>query len=484
MTKFQKQMLTIAAAGALTAVTALPAMAFENEFHGLYNFNGFYQNYDNNYAAAGTTVLTNPIGSTSVVNPATAFYRNTDKVDNYFEQRVRLQYIAKASDDLKLVTHFEINNRFGQKSAVPTGNGTGGAGTTYQSTTDFFGSDLDTDGTNIVTKNAYLDFNITKNLKAMVGLQGYKDSIGGIFINADVPALVLASKMDNLNTVVGFTRYNDQNLQNTATMATAYLGDISTDLVFLDASYAINKNTKVGASYYLLRDEMSTAATGVNKKTTLHTFAVNGATSVSGVKLQGFVAVQSGSLDSTTASNEMDYSGWAANIQATTGIAGGTAKAGFLYVSGDTNSDAKKSSAWQQTGVSSFDDSGMMIMLRNNTHASTSTVYFMKGATINNIQLAYLGYDRMLTDKLGVKANVGFGWDAAQLTLSSVNAGTVVTTNSKSGDYLGTEFNGEVNYKLYPNLTLVAQAGIVKLGDEFDGYKNPFSLRAGARFSF
>jgi len=34
MTKFQKQMLTIAAAGALTAVTALPALAFENEFHG------------------------------------------------------------------------------------------------------------------------------------------------------------------------------------------------------------------------------------------------------------------------------------------------------------------------------------------------------------------------------------------------------------------------------------------------------------------
>ena len=46
MTKFQKQMLTIAAAGALTAVTALPAMAFENEFHGLFNFTAFFSNYN------------------------------------------------------------------------------------------------------------------------------------------------------------------------------------------------------------------------------------------------------------------------------------------------------------------------------------------------------------------------------------------------------------------------------------------------------
>jgi len=46
MTKFQKQMLTIAAAGALTAVTALPAMAFENEFHGMFAVKTFLGNAD------------------------------------------------------------------------------------------------------------------------------------------------------------------------------------------------------------------------------------------------------------------------------------------------------------------------------------------------------------------------------------------------------------------------------------------------------
>ena len=34
-------------------------------------------------------------------------------MNNYFEQRARLQYTAKVSDDLKLVTHFELDTRFG-----------------------------------------------------------------------------------------------------------------------------------------------------------------------------------------------------------------------------------------------------------------------------------------------------------------------------------------------------------------------------------
>ena len=132
MTKFQKQMLTIAAAGALTAVTALPAMALENEFHGLFNIYGDY----GNMAATGSN-------SGAPDN----FLSTNNKADNYIEQRVRLQYIAKASDDLKLVTHFEINNRYGQKNVTDAKTGS-------TASVDLAGSDFDTDGLNIVTKHA------------------------------------------------------------------------------------------------------------------------------------------------------------------------------------------------------------------------------------------------------------------------------------------------------------------------------------------
>lgn len=104
MTKFQKQMLTIAAAGALTAVTALPAMAFENEFHGLFNFNTVFSN-------TGVSGDFNPgINKVVASNPdPTVVWTNGRKMNNYMEQRMRLQYIAKASDDLKMVTHLEAN---------------------------------------------------------------------------------------------------------------------------------------------------------------------------------------------------------------------------------------------------------------------------------------------------------------------------------------------------------------------------------------
>jgi len=133
MNKFQKQMLTIAAAGALTAVTALPAMAFENEFHGSFIFNTIFSNYNNGMSSA---------------NFAPQYHKN--KMNNYIEQRVRLQYIAKASDDLKLVTQFEIDNQYGKSTKVPTNeNKTNGVG-------------IDTDVVNIEVKHVYLDFNIGK----------------------------------------------------------------------------------------------------------------------------------------------------------------------------------------------------------------------------------------------------------------------------------------------------------------------------------
>jgi len=184
MTKFQKQMLTIAAAGALTAVTALPAMAFENEFHGTFAVKTFLSNIDGN--ANGSALLT----------------KEETKTNNYTEQRTRLQYVAKASDDLKLVTHFEMNTLWGNETS---------------------GGDIDTDGNNLVVKHAYLDFNLGKSVNVKAGQQAYKDTLKGLYVDADLPMAYVTTKLGAYTLGLGYSRFNDE---DTLTLGgNSYKGD-------------------------------------------------------------------------------------------------------------------------------------------------------------------------------------------------------------------------------------------------------------------
>ena len=446
MTKFQKQMLTIAAAGALTAVTALPAMAFENEFHGIFNFNAIFQNY----SQGSTTGIT--IGETAAVT--------SSRSDQILEQRVRLQYIAKASNDLKLVTHFEINNAYGAKTTVNS------ASMASNSSPDFAGSDLDTDGVNLMTKHAYLDFNIAKDINAKVGLQAYKDAISGILIDADVPGVYVNTKVSGVDLQFGMARYDDFKLQ-TASFGDSQAGEDTEDLYSVDASYNLNKDTRIGASVYYNND--STEVTSSNTtpgagKIEVTTLALNGQTKIGDVTVKGFAAMQQGK------NAHVDAKGQAYNIVAATKVAGGNLKVGYLYTSGDdTGTDNK---GWVGSGVASYNDSGMMFLIRNTGHNSTSTGSFYKLFDMSNASLVHVNYDKMLTDKLGAVLTVGARWNNEETT----------SADEKKG-FVGTEVNGEVNYKLYPNMTVLAQAGYVSLAEKYTGV-NPYSVRAGIRFSF
>ncbi len=426
MTKFQKQMLTIAAAGALTAVTALPAMALENEFHGIYNFNAIFANYNG-------TIEPKPV--------------QTNKADQSLEQRVRLQYIAKASNDLKLVTHFEINNKWGARDTLDN---------TYGDATDVAGSDLDTDGLNILTKHAYLDFNAAKDVNVTIGLQAYKDALAGIVIDADVPGVYVNTAIAGVQTKLGMARYADNKLLEDGTGS--FVGDQNTDFYSLDTNYALNKDTKVGVSYYLLNNTVTT------DHNTAHTVALTGATKVAGIDLAGFVAMQNGKAGA----NQAHYEGLAYNLRASMKAAGGTIKAGYLYASGD---DAGvDNGAWKNTGVTTYNDSGMMLIVRNTAHNVTSTSSFIGDKNITNLRVLHVGYATSLSDKLSAQVNVGARW-----------ANEAATDTVKG--FTAAEVNGEIAYKLYPNMTVLAQAGYASLDSEYAG-KDPYTARAGIRFSF
>jgi len=458
MTKFQKQMLTIAAAGALTAVTALPAMAFENEFHGTFAVKTFLSNFDN-----GGLLL-----------------KENTKTNNYTEQRTRVQYIAKASDDLKLVTHFEMNTSWGGQTAV--------AGI------DTNGGDIDTDGTNLWVKHAYLDFNIGKNLNVKAGQQAYKDKIGGLLVDADLPMAYVAYKQGAYTLGLGYSRFNDE---NTLTIAgDSYRGDAAGDLYAIDNTFAINKDTKVGFSYYLNRDDSGVVAGDVERK--INTLGLFGQTKMGALDLSGFVAMQKG-FSHTIAGAKTKYHGWAANVLAKMKLGNGVARTGFLFTSGDNNDDAGSNHAWQtlssngaSSAINSYNESGMMLLVRNTSMGGTSTDAYLR-KPVTNIALLHAGYDASITEKLYANGNIGMAW----LPASDYEMGYTGSATNGGSDILGTELNVEVGYKLYKNLTLKAQAAYVMLGGAYNnkapnslGVANsadpadPFTLRLGAHYSF
>lgn len=463
MTKFQKQMLTIAAAGALTAVTALPAMAFENEFHGLFNFNTVFSNYNN--SNAGNISSTSPM-----------LTHDSNKMNNYFEQRVRLQYTAKASDDLKLVTQFEIDNLWGKTKSTGTN-----------------GTNLDTDTVNFEVKHAYLDFNVGKSFNTKVGMLPYKDTLKGIFIDADLAALYTTTKLGAYTLGLGFSRLVDSSAAST----TLRTGGANTDLFIMDNTFAFSKDTKAALSYYFLADyddlaestyyavPATTSLTKEDKK--VHTFGLSGETKLGGINLSGFVAMQAGTLKDATSRTSVH--GWAGNVAANMNVGPGKARTGFLFTSGN-NGSTGHNKGWISTTVQSYNESGLIILTRNTANSPTNTDQYIN-RQITNQAVAYLGYDAKLTDKFNLDSGLGFAWVPA-----SVGAPVDLKTGrGNASDFMGTELGLTAGYQLYKNLKLQAQAAYMILGGYYknsatkaDGTyadpENPYTMRLQAKYAF
>jgi len=520
----KKTILAVAAVGALTAATAVPAMALENEFHGMYKMKYFVSNFDNSsagYFYEGATSPTKGVSQSAV---------------NYFEQRARLFYNAKANDDLKLVVAFEMDAVFGDRSqggftlANGTNTGTVNNGTAFRNS----GGALDTDAVNLETKWVHLDFNVPgvpTNVK--VGTQAIKDSLKGVLFDADAAGIFTSTKIGSSAKVnVGYFRgyegnNGDVNGGGTAGGVGFKMGVNNLDIAILEGKFNITKDIAVGADYYGYFDYRDNRATVLD-----HTFAVNADAAMGPLALSGFLAGQvgttrnssgavAGSVNNSTAS--VDMSGIAANVAARLQVGPGTAKIAGLYTSGDDGKSANKNKSWlslQQsvagvrgngttnaTGVTptagslvgqsnapalnTYNESGMMLLNRNSATQGGSSDRTIISTTNNRDQGAILltaGYEANLTPKLYANANVGFGWtaenrstnlndqgdaDAIKPTRTSGAAGV-----RNSSNFLGTEINVEAGYKLYDNLTASVQAAYVVLGDYYAG-TNQVPGRAG-----
>ncbi|GFO68934.1 histidine kinase [Geomonas limicola] len=477
---FKKTLLALTAIGAL-AGTAVPAMALENEFHGMYKMKYFVSDIDN--ASAGNLFKT----------------KTTTSANNYFEQRARLFYNAKANDDLKLVVAFEIDSVFGDKSQNDTFRNSGAA--------------LDTDAVNLETKWVHLDFNIPgipTNVK--VGTQAIKDSLKGVLFDVDAAGIYTATKFGpNAKMNLGYFRGYESD--SAAATAAGKMGVNNLDLVILEGKYSVTKDIAVGANYYGVFDYRDNFATMLD-----HTLGVNADATFGALNVSGFLAGQLGTIANrvggTTGINgnghAVDLSAIAANVTARMKVGPGTAKVAGLYTSGDDGKNANKNKAWQslqqtRDGVTSiasagtaslntYNDSGMMLLNRNAAAQGTTTDRQLASTTNNNNQgmiMLTAGYDANITPKTYASVNAGVLWAAetrnAHLndTVTSVANGAVKPTTGRSV-LMGAELNVEAGYKLYDNLTASVQGAYVVLGNYYNGtnQKDPYTFRTVLSYAF
>jgi len=227
----------------------------------------------------------------------------------------------------------------------------------------------------------------------------------------------------------------------------------------------------------------------------LHTLGANAEAKLGVLTVSGFAALQMGNQKNVVGNQSVNFHGYAFNALAKAAVGPGTAKFGGLYVSGDEASDAHINS-WQTTtpNVQSYNDSGLMLLVRNNAQSGTTTSNEFVRRNISNVILAHGGYDAKIGAKGYLNGNVGVAWGAKNATTSSIDAGT---GRRNATNYIGTEIALEGGYKVYDNLTASAQAAYLITGGAFKGSaadnattgstsdpENPYTARLVLTYAF
>ncbi len=450
----------IAAACGLAVLASTPVMAMENEFHGAYRMKAFATNFDD-----GTVSQYDPAGE-----------EKSAPTNNYVEQRVRLKYTAKLNDDFKLKTDFKIDSRWGS-GAYDTKRKQGG--------------EIGSDTVNLETRAAYFDFNLpVGGVNMKVGIQPWSDAYDGIFVDTQMAGALASTSAGDLALSLGWFRLDDA--------ASTAFGHDPRDLFVLDGSYTVNKELNVGASYYLLRDQITrdTKYLAGDPRTipteTVHTLGVNSTAKLGVTTLNGYFLYQFGDLTELGSGKEHNISAFAGGLNARAKLNSGTIKGSFLYASGDKDSGGSKAFRDVQDldGGTESDYSSDMRMLRKDQFAGASGKAII--ASINNrdqgVIFASAGYDTTLSDKVFAGANVGFALVAEENANKPVN---LSTGTRNSSNYLGTELNAAIGYKFNPNVTATLRGAYTVLGDYYKGVaaggetpNNPYSTSLMLVYTF
>jgi hypothetical protein len=466
-------LLALLATMGLAAAATTPAMALENEFHGL--FSGRYIN--SNFNRTQTTDFNPTTGGNFSYTPGGL--PKAQYSANFVEQRVRLQYIAKANPDLKLVTHFELDYAYWGNSSYTVGRNQGGA--------------QGADTVNLETKSLYLDFNPCKHVNVRMGMQPIADSFKGSIIDSDAAGVLISGNdFGKLSPSIGYFRFQD-----TGSRRDGVLGHLTNDYFLLDAKYEVSKNLKVGGAYYFFRDAQESAGapittfgagdtitgflpdgtpvhstqptitqTTINNDVKLHVFGLNAEYTTGPLTLNGFAVYETGWNNTASSSGRKTYvNAYAFNLGAKLKAGPGTARFETLYVSGsgDEGRNAFYSSGGGEHG---YYDNEMVILGRDkNAYTTDNSILDLTGNRGQGQMGVYVGYDLPVTPKLDTAFNVGVAGVAHSNSQKPViYANGSPTQNRNASNFLGTEINTEATYKLLEGMNVSFRAAYVFLG--------------------
>ena len=412
----KKKFIAIAAGVAVSAAMAVPAMALENEFHGMYKALGYSTNFFNG------------VGAGLSANANSGFFA---------EQRARIQYIAKANDNLKLVTQFELDARFG-------GRGGNTAGDIYTAKGD--AGDLDADALSLETKNIYLDFN-TLDTNFKVGMQPWNDAYKSLFLLADMTGAAVTKKFDPITASLAWFRFDD----NTAA-GTRNPGDDTADLIALDAKFAVNKDLIVGANYYNVQND-----SGITAFELLHMFGANASMKLGPAAVDVFAAYQMGEMNEAAG---IDLSAYMIGTTGKVKVANGAINFAGFYLSGDgTTANTEDRGDFQTISAAAtyFNPANMWLLIRNGQAVNSSTSVLGNDLTNGTLGMwgVFAGYEGKV-DKLFYNANAGY-------------AEVAHTSTAAQKKSLGTEVNLQVGYNIFDNLQVSVAGAYLLLGDALGG---------------
>jgi len=471
--KRSRILAAVLALGIATAATS--AFALENEFHGM--FAARYINSNFNGTSTTADLVTNPAGDSAVWGGDGQYFpaNKPKKVysANFIEQRIRLQYIAKANADLKLVTQFELDYTYWGNSSYATGRNQGGA--------------IGADTVNIETKHLYIDANPLKNVNMRLGMQPYNDAFKGVLFDADMAGIAFSSTYKSFTPSIGYFRFND-----TGVSQDKVLGHMTNDLFLLDGKYQVNSGLKVGAAYYLFRNNSETTDSttiGFNPQlqdVKMSTLGLNAEYTKGPLTLNGFGVFQVGTA------NKRATTAWALNTGAKYKVGPGTARCEFLYVSGENDTTGHSNAFYSVFNIfgaeHGYYDNEMAILGRDkNAYTTDNSIIGTAGNLAQGQIGGYVGYDLPINAKLTTAFNAGF----AAVAKSNANK----PTNNKTGlknesNYLGTEINAEATYQLLEGLSVGTRVAYVILGDYYKEVasngtpENPYDFKLMFKYTF
>lgn len=447
------------------AAASTTAFALENEFHGLFSARYINSNF-NRTATTDFNPTTKGDGTYSPGGlPKDQFS------SNFVEQRARLQYIAKANADLKLVTHFELDYAYWGNSSYASGARNGGGA-------------LGADTINIETKSIYLDANPCKNINMKLGMQPYNDSFKGILFDADMAGLLLSSSYGKFSPTFGLFRFADS-----GSAADSVLGHKTSDMVVLDGKYAVSNDLKVGGAYYFFRDNSNFAGgfKGPDQDVKMSALGLNSEYTTGPLTLNGFAIFETGTV------NQRYTNAFAGNVGAKYKVGPGTARTEFLYISGDNDTNPGHGTGFygvngQANGEHGYYDNEMVILGRDkNAYTTDNSIVFNSNNKDQGVIGGYIGYDLPINAKLTTAYNAGFVAVAKDNNNKPVNNATGKRNDS---NYLGTEINAEATYTLMEGLSTSVRAAYVILGDYYNNValngtpENPYDFKLIFKYTF